>query len=79
MTFQTTFAAFRLHDAIIKDIVNLLMSWPGLLGRSVKLQCVLGVHSCVYKLYHTFSVSFPSPGFSKGPAEGFASLRFLPK
>ncbi len=61
------------------DIVNLLMSCLDLLGRGVILQCVLGVYSCVYKLYHTFSLSFPSPGFSKGPAEGLASLRFLPK
>jgi len=43
------------------NIVNLLMSWLDLLGCGVKLQCVLGVHPCTYKLYHTFSVSFPSP------------------
>jgi len=29
--------------------------------------------------YHTFSASFPSPGFSKGPGEGAAVSRFLPK
>ena len=61
------------------DIVNLLMSWLALLGRGVKLQCVLGVHPCIYKLYHTFSVIFPSSGFSKGPGEGAAAFRFLPK
>ena len=61
------------------DIVNLLMSPLDLLGRGVKVQCVLGVRSCIYKLYHTFSVSFPSPGFSKGPGEGAAAFRFLPK
>ena len=59
--------------------VSVLSNAPDLLMRGVKRQRVLGVHTCVDRLYHTFSVSFPSPGFAKGPMEGFASLRFLPK
>ncbi len=58
---------------------SLLISWPDLLRYGDKRQRVLGVHTCVYKLYHTFSVSLPTPGFSKGPGKGLAGFLLLPK